>query len=72
MQISVFLFCSNFSLAYDLLNHLHGGNLIKPSWSYRTPLVGQMVVFNQEAFMDPPIIIKYWENRFFFSSMALE
>jgi hypothetical protein len=44
----------NFSLAYDVLNHLHGGNLIKPSWSYRTPLVGQMIVFNQEAFMNPP------------------
>jgi hypothetical protein len=49
-----FLFCSNFSLIYDVLNHLHGGNLIKPSWSSRTPLFGQTILFNQDAFMNPP------------------
>ncbi len=41
-------------MAYDVLNHLHGGNLTKPSWSYRTPLVGQMIFFSQDAFMSPP------------------
>lgn len=41
-------------MAYDLLNHLHGGNLIKPSWSRQTPLIGQMIVFDQDAFMNPP------------------
>jgi hypothetical protein len=49
-----FLFYSNFSLAYDVLNHLHGGNLTQPSWTYATPLLGQTILFNQEAFMNPP------------------
>ncbi len=53
-KISFFLFYSNFSLAYDVLNHLHGGNLTQPSWTYATPLLGQTILFNQEAFMNPP------------------
>jgi hypothetical protein len=48
------LFYSNFSLAYDVLNHLHGGNLTEPLWKYGTPLLGQMILFNQEAFLNPP------------------
>jgi hypothetical protein len=50
----IFLFYSNFSLVYDVLNHLHGGDLIKPPYSTPTPLVGQLVVFDQQAFMNPP------------------
>ena len=46
--------CSNFNLAYDLLDHLHGGHLIKPERGFKTPLIGQMLVFDQEEFMYPP------------------
>lgn len=45
---------SNFSIAYDALNFLYGGDLIQPTWTSATPLVGQMILFNQEAFMNPP------------------
>lgn len=48
---------SNFNLAYDLLNHLHGGHLIKPERGFTTPLIGQMIVFDQEAFMYPPPLL---------------
>jgi hypothetical protein len=53
-KISLFLFYSNFSLAYDVLNYLLGGNLTQPTWSYATPLLGQMILYNQEAFTNPP------------------
>jgi hypothetical protein len=45
---------SNFNLAFDVLNHLLGGNLKKPQSGYKTPLIGQMVLFKQEAFINPP------------------
>jgi hypothetical protein len=48
------LFFSNFSIAYDVLNHMYGGNLTQPVWTYSTPLVGQMILYNQEAFLNPP------------------
>ena len=41
-------------MAYDVLNHLHGDTLIKPTSGSQTPLVGQMIVYDQKAFMNPP------------------
>lgn len=54
MQKFCSLFFSNFSLAYDVLNHLYGGNLTQPDWTYSTPLPGQMILYDQEAFLNPP------------------
>ncbi|CAF5019046.1 unnamed protein product, partial [Rotaria sp. Silwood1] len=44
----------NFNLAYDMLNHLYGGSLIQPTPHAKTPLLGQMLMFDQEAFMSFP------------------
>ncbi|CAF3670205.1 unnamed protein product [Rotaria socialis] len=44
----------NFNMAYDVLNHLHGGQLIAPISNSTTPLIGQMIVFRQENFQNPP------------------
>ncbi|CAF1146030.1 unnamed protein product [Rotaria sp. Silwood1] len=52
----------NFSLAYDLLNHLHGNHLIKPVPGFKTPLIGQMLLFDQEAFMYPPPLLTVGNN----------
>lgn len=41
-------------MAYDVLNHLYGGTLIRPSSDDQTPLPGQFVTFDQQAFMSPP------------------
>lgn len=41
-------------MAYDILNHLYGGNLVKPQVNSKTPLIGQMLLFDQEAFMNSP------------------
>ncbi|CAF0812701.1 unnamed protein product [Rotaria sordida] len=43
-----------FNTAYDVLNHLHGGQLIAPKSNSTTPLVGQMIVFRQANFQNPP------------------
>ncbi|CAF0842462.1 unnamed protein product [Rotaria sordida] len=43
-----------FNTAYDVLNHLHGGQLIAPISNSTTPLVGQMIVFRQASFQNPP------------------
>ncbi|CAF2806942.1 unnamed protein product [Rotaria sp. Silwood2] len=43
-----------FNMAYDVLNHLHGGQLIAPKSNSATPLVGQMIVFRQANFQNPP------------------
>ncbi|CAF2817996.1 unnamed protein product [Rotaria sp. Silwood2] len=43
-----------FNMAYDVLNHLHGGQLITPKLNAATPLVGQMIVFRQASFQNPP------------------
>ncbi|CAF3457702.1 unnamed protein product [Rotaria socialis] len=51
----------NFNLAYDMLNHLSGGNLTKPVNS-KTPLVGQMLMFDQNAFMNFPLSLAVEEN----------
>ncbi|UJR13347.1 hypothetical protein I4U23_000365 [Adineta vaga] len=53
-NLSTYINNCNFSLAYDVLNHLLGGDLIKPPYLPLTPRIGQLVVFNQEAFMNPP------------------
>jgi hypothetical protein len=44
----------DFNMAHDILNHLYGGNLVKPQVNSKTPLIGQMLLFNQEAFMNSP------------------
>ena len=41
-------------MAYDMLNHLYGGNLIEPRSGTRTLLVGQFLSFDQQAVMSPP------------------
>ena len=41
-------------MAYDILNHLYGGQLIKPQENSKTPLIGQMLLFDQEAFINLP------------------
>ncbi|CAF1072859.1 unnamed protein product [Rotaria sordida] len=52
----------NFSLAYDVLNHLHGNHLIKPKPGFETPLLGQMILFDQEAFMYAPSLLTVGNN----------
>ena len=37
-----------------MLNHLFGGNLIKPPSGTAIPLSGQFIAFDQAAFMNPP------------------
>lgn len=46
----------NFNLAYDMLNHLFGGNLVKPPSGTTTPLAGQFIAFEQAAFMNPKAV----------------
>jgi hypothetical protein len=41
-------------MAYDMLSHLYGGKLVEPQANSKTPLIGQMLLFDQDAFMDPP------------------
>ncbi|UJR25697.1 hypothetical protein I4U23_007048 [Adineta vaga] len=43
----------NFNLAYDMLNHLFDGNLVKPPSGTAVPLSGQFIAFDQAAFMNP-------------------
>ncbi|CAF1131287.1 unnamed protein product [Didymodactylos carnosus] len=44
----------NFNLAYDMLNHLYGGNLVKPTGT--TTLGGQLIEFDQGLFINPSIM----------------
>ncbi|CAF1329704.1 unnamed protein product [Didymodactylos carnosus] len=44
----------NFNLAYDMLNYLYSGHLIKPSTT-STILKGKLLEFDQNAFIDPPL-----------------
>jgi len=46
----------NFNLAYDILNHIFGGNLIKPSASKPALLTGQLVTIEQSALMNPETV----------------
>jgi hypothetical protein len=48
----------NFNLAYDMLNHLFGGNLVKPTSGGSTPLSGQFIAYDQAAFMNPEAVAK--------------
>ena len=41
-------------MAYDMLNHLYGGNLVAPRSGSKTPVIGQLLVFSQNAFMNLP------------------
>jgi hypothetical protein len=36
-----------------MLNHLFGGNLVKPPTETSVPLTGQFIAFDQAAFMNP-------------------
>lgn len=45
---------SNFNMAYDVLNHLYGGSLIRPPTNAEIPLTGQFATFDQQAFINPP------------------
>lgn len=61
---------SSFNLAFDVLNHIFGENLIRPTKS--VPLTGQFVAFEQPALMNPNSvntidlkntdIFSYWAN----------
>jgi poly(3-hydroxybutyrate) depolymerase len=46
----------NFNLAYDMLNHLFGGNLVKPPSGTSVPLTGQFLSFDQAAFINPKVV----------------
>ncbi|CAF3394189.1 unnamed protein product [Rotaria sp. Silwood1] len=54
LNIKNFINNCGFNMAYDVLNHLHGGQLIAPKSNSATPLVGQMLVFRQANFQNPP------------------
>jgi hypothetical protein len=41
-----------------MLNHLFGGDLVKPPSGTSVPLTGQFIAFEQAAFMNPPAIAK--------------
>ncbi|CAF3963169.1 unnamed protein product [Rotaria magnacalcarata] len=45
------------NLAYDMLNHLYGGDLIKPPTGSITTLTGQFIAFDQAAFMNPHAVL---------------
>ncbi|CAF2152994.1 unnamed protein product [Rotaria magnacalcarata] len=48
---------SDLNLAYDMLNHLYGGDLIKPPTGSITTLTGQFIAFDQAAFMNPHAVL---------------
>jgi len=56
MVLNMYSYINNcgFNMAYDVLNYLYGGTLIRPSSDDQTPLPGQFVTFDQQAFMSPP------------------
>jgi len=56
MLVSFFFSNSSFNLAYDILNHIFGGNLTKPSTSKPPRLDGQFVTIEQPAFMNPEAV----------------
>lgn len=49
---------SGFNLAYDMLNHLLGGNLVKPPSDTAVPLTGQFIEYDQAAFMNAPAAVR--------------
>jgi hypothetical protein len=49
LYASFFFSNSNFNLAYDLLNHIFGGNLINPSTSQPSLLTGKFDTIKQPA-----------------------
>ncbi|CAF3813204.1 unnamed protein product [Adineta steineri] len=51
-----------FNMAYDMLNHLYGGNLIEPKLDSKTSINGQMLTFDQDGFMNPPSSLKTAQN----------
>ncbi|CAF0887424.1 unnamed protein product [Rotaria sordida] len=69
-DLEYFINNCSFNLAYDVLNHIFGGNLTKPTKP--VPLTGQFVAIEQPAFMNPESInttdlkntniFSYWAN----------
>jgi hypothetical protein len=47
-------------MAYNMLNHLYGGHLIKPNST--TPVIGQLVLFDQTPFSNPHSSLETSEN----------
>jgi hypothetical protein len=56
LYASFFFSNSSFNLAYDLLNHIYGGNLTKPSTSTSSSLAGKFVTIDQTALMNPEAV----------------
>jgi hypothetical protein len=56
LVICYFFSNSNFNLAYDMLNHLFGGDLIKPPSGTPITLTGQFLSFDQAAFINPKVV----------------
>ncbi|CAF1418264.1 unnamed protein product, partial [Adineta ricciae] len=48
----------NFNLAYDMLNHIFGGSLVQPPSGTTVPLTGQLITFDQAAFMNPQAVVR--------------
>ncbi|CAF1089685.1 unnamed protein product [Adineta steineri] len=69
-DLKYFINNCSFNLAYDVLNHIFGGNLTKPTKS--VPLTGQFLTIEQPALMNPESvnitvlkhtnIFSYWAN----------
>jgi hypothetical protein len=80
LNICFFFSNSSFNLAYAILNHIFGGNLVKPLTSKPTPLTGQFATMEQSALMNPEAvtttdstdgnIFSYWA-KWFQASTAL-
>jgi hypothetical protein len=67
-----FLSNSNFNLAYDILNHLFGGNLTKPDPSNPPPLKGQLVTIEQPALMNARAVNSTGANIYSYWAKWLE
>ncbi|CAF1122772.1 unnamed protein product [Rotaria magnacalcarata] len=69
-DLKYFINNCSFNLAYDVLNHIFGGNLTKPT--KQVPLTGQFVIIEQPVLMNPESInstnskkidiFSYWAN----------
>ncbi|CAF1184393.1 unnamed protein product [Adineta steineri] len=62
----------NFNLAYDMLNHLYGGNLLKPDRNSQTSLTGNMFLFDQVGFMNTPLSLITSQNPSSIKSQWIE
>jgi poly(3-hydroxybutyrate) depolymerase len=53
----------DFHMAYEMLNHIYGGNLIKPTSDSQTLPIGQLLLFDQEAFMNSASLVTDQNDR---------